>query len=123
MGLASKQLRVLIVEDEWMIAEELAYTLRMSGMNVAGPVGNVPDALDLLEREQIDMAVLNLRLQGDDSFPVAERLQKAAIPFLFLSGNEVIPPPFSEHSRLAKPCDQAQLIEIIRQAVNRSAEG
>jgi DNA-binding response OmpR family regulator len=122
MSNESASLRILVLEDEWMIAEELDYSLRTAGMTVIGPVPDVEGALALLEREKVDLAILNVRLKDGDSSPVAAKLEEQAIPFVFVSGNDVMPEPFTKHQRLSKPLDHGYLVTVIREAVQRGAD-
>jgi two-component SAPR family response regulator len=114
-------LRVLVLEDEWMIAEEISYGLSEAGMTVVGPVPDVVTALAVLEEQKVDLAILNVRLKDGDSVPVAKKLEEKSIPFIFVSGNEVMPEPFSHHERLPKPLDPEHLVKVIRKAVQRAA--
>lgn len=66
--------RLLVVEDEYMIAAELARALEDRGANVIGPVGSIEDALELLGTEdRIDGAVLDINLRGERAYPSAAR--------------------------------------------------
>ncbi len=78
--------RVLIVEDESMIAMLTEDLLADMGYDVVPPVATVPAALDVLAAEQIGMALLDVNLGGTMSFPVADALQRSGIPFLFVTG-------------------------------------
>jgi DNA-binding response OmpR family regulator len=117
MNRSAARPRVLIVEDEWHIADDLQHSVRMAGMEVVGPVPDAEGALELLEREEVDVAVLDVRLRDGDSLPVAAKLQEAAIPFVFVSADESIPAPFHKHRRLVKAYDPQQLLDILRRAV------
>ena len=81
--------RVLVVEDESMLAMDLGFALEDEGAEVAGPSGTVSEALTLLDAElaDIDAAILDVDLHGLDVFPVARRLQEAGVPFLFHTGH------------------------------------
>lgn len=79
--------RILVVEDEYMIAMDIQEELEGAGALVAGPVPTVGEALRLLGREPaLDGAVLDVNLGGERSFPVAEALEDKGIPFLFATG-------------------------------------
>jgi len=79
--------RVLIVEDEFIIATELADIVRDAGAEVVGPAVSAPEALQLIENHEITVAILDVRLGDHDSLPVAQRLADARIPFVFHTGN------------------------------------
>jgi CheY-like chemotaxis protein len=88
VGLASLQgLRLLVVEDESLIAMMIEDMLRDFGCEVIGPASSVSHALALLERETIDGAVLDVNLSGGQrSYPIAEALKRRGIPFAFVTG-------------------------------------
>jgi DNA-binding response OmpR family regulator len=87
-GLAG--LRVLVVEDEAMVAMLIEDALIDLGCEVIGPVAGVAAALDLLEAEAVDAAVLDVNLGGEKVFPVADRLAESGTPFLFSTGYGVV---------------------------------
>lgn len=79
--------KILIVEDEAFIGLDLAEGLSANDFVVVGPVGNVTDALALIEQDSPDAALLDVNLgKGQTSSAVAERLQQLNIPFAFLTG-------------------------------------
>lgn len=84
----NERLSVLAVEDEAMIAMELADMLGDLGYAVSGPVPTVEDALACLRRSKPDAAVLDLNLAGDSAAPVLEALRTMGIPFVIASGYE-----------------------------------
>lgn len=81
--------RILLVEDEYVIAAEMMEWLRESGAVVIGPVPTVSDALDLIQTgEAIDAAVLDISLgDGETIYPVADLLKQMGVPFLFATGD------------------------------------
>lgn len=79
-------LRILVVEDEALAALQLEDMLTDLGCTVIGPAARVRQALDLLERQAIDAAVLDLNVAGELVYPVADRLTDRGIPFLFATG-------------------------------------
>jgi CheY-like chemotaxis protein len=79
--------RILILDDEMLIALELESIVRDLGFDVLGPVGDVEAALSMARQEQIDAAVLDIHLNGNStSYPVAEALESRRIPFMFVTG-------------------------------------
>ena len=104
--------RVLVVEDEWLIASSIADDLQAAGYDVAGPVGTVRQAAELLEAEGIDAAVLDIHLSGETSFGIADVLVSRDIPFAFSSGfsKHVIPPEHQHRTLLPKPLDTRLLL-------------
>lgn len=97
--------RVLIVEDESLVATMVEDYLLDVGYEVIGPAGTVDAALDLVEHVDFDVAVLDINLAGTRSYPVAEALEARGIPYLFLTGYDrfSIPEPFRQRYGLQKP--------------------
>ncbi|MET0314015.1 MAG: response regulator [Hansschlegelia sp.] len=79
-------LRILLVEDEAMIAMLFEDMLIDSGATVIGPASGVSAALSAIENEPIDGALLDVNLGGEQSFDVADALAKRNIPFVFVTG-------------------------------------
>lgn len=78
--------RILVVEDEVVLAMELETLLGEHGLEVIGPVHNVPDALRLIDTHEPEVACLDINLRGETSAPIAQRLKDLKIPFILLSG-------------------------------------
>jgi DNA-binding response OmpR family regulator len=76
----------LVVEDEWLIAEALVEQLKEEGFEPVGPTGSVRGAIALLDQESVDVAVLDISLNGEKSFAIADSLVERGVPFVFLSG-------------------------------------
>ena len=98
-------LRILVVEDEWLIADLVEAELRDAGFEVVGPASNARMALALVDHEQFDAAVLDVSLGGGYSFVVAEALAERGIPFFFTTGyvNADLPSAFRNYQVLTKP--------------------
>ncbi|MPY69089.1 MAG: response regulator [Alphaproteobacteria bacterium] len=75
--------RILVVEDEAMLVLEIESALEDAGAEVVGPCMNLRQALQEVQDREIDAAILDVNLHGEDVFPVAERLFTRGIPFLF----------------------------------------
>src|SRR5262245_44105558 len=98
--------RILLVEDEYFIVQDLARAFAAAGANVLGPVATVPDALRLVASSgTLDGAVLDINLQGEMVYPVADALINRGVPFVFSTGydREVIPSRFDAYIRCEKP--------------------
>lgn len=107
---------VLIVEDEFYLADDLAAALGGAGARVLGPFGRADDARRLIESGQaVDLAILDIGLVGDRVFPVADLLRERGAPFLFATGYgpEIIPDRFSDAPRLEKPVTAAAVIGLL----------
>ena len=109
-------LRVLIVEDEWLLAAELTDALTHAGFSTLGPVFRVREALALIDNDGPDVVVLDVSLGHADSFPIARR----NIPFLFLTGYTKLdlPEEFRDRPLLSKPIMLPSLVDWIRSLVS-----
>ena len=100
--------RVLIVEDEALVAMELTQILTAAGAEVIGPVGDIEDALALVEAGGIDRALLDINLAGRPVTPVASALSRQSIPFIYLTGYQE--PDVEGGLVLRKPANAAALL-------------
>jgi DNA-binding NarL/FixJ family response regulator len=107
---------VLIVEDEWFVAEEHRTVLEEAGYHVVGPAPSVLRAATLIETELIQAAVLDFGLQGETSAALVPMLQSRKIPFVFASGYAPsdLPEQMRTHRILSKPVAPAVLIKAVR---------
>lgn len=94
-------LRVLLVEDESFVAMLLEDLCEELGCQSVLAAPNVPTALRLLEREAVDVAILDVNLGGTMSTPVADELEARAIPFIFVTGYGQAGVPVAHRHRLA----------------------
>jgi CheY-like chemotaxis protein len=97
--------RVLVVEDETLVAMLVEDTLADAGVVVLGPAATVAESLALLEKDRPDLAVLDLNLAGETSEPVAEALIRMGVPFVVASGYGAagLPQRLANVPVLAKP--------------------
>jgi CheY-like chemotaxis protein len=106
---------LLVVEDDYIIALDLAQWLEDMGLQIIGPAGSVADALDLVEAnaDRIDGALLDINLRGERVYPVADQLAARGLPFAFTSGYDdvVISSPYANARRYEKPLDREQILE------------
>ncbi|QKK20439.1 response regulator [Rhizobium indicum] len=107
--------RVLIVEDEYFLADETRRKLEKAGATVIGPAAGVTAALDLVENEEIDAAILDVHLEGEFVFPVAEELERRDIPFVFATAFDpsVIPVKFTGFALCEKPTELGKIAEAL----------
>ncbi|WP_293856210.1 response regulator [uncultured Alsobacter sp.] len=111
-----KDRRVLIVEDEFFIAEDIAQAVQLLGGSVLGPVGDLSDALAMIARTPPDLAVLDINLSGEMVFPAAEELRRRGIPFVFqtgYSGGQLPAGPFATVPCWSKPYDVHELSRML----------
>jgi DNA-binding response OmpR family regulator len=105
--------RILIVEDEYLIAMQVKRWLLAAGAEVVGPVPSVQRALDLIEADSIDAAVLDVNLgNGDTVYPVADKLGALGVPYLFVTGDVKISgvDAYRQQPRLDKPFVETELL-------------
>jgi DNA-binding response OmpR family regulator len=113
--------RVLVVEDEPIIAFDIADHLREAGFEVVGPAASVSTALKLLEAQGCDLAVLDVNLGRETAAPIAAALNAKSLPFLALSGysSDQFPEGFENAPMLTKPVDPKQLAAELRRLKGR----
>jgi DNA-binding response OmpR family regulator len=112
---------VLVVEDDYFIAEEICSTLREHGAQIVGPAPDIERGLQLVKSHEIDCAVLDINLQGDLAFGLAEELRQRGTPAIFATGYDVsvLPSEFSSYVRLEKPVNLRLLLQAVRSACAR----
>jgi two-component sensor histidine kinase len=111
--------RIMIVEDEFLLALELEEHLRSSGFQTIGPFNNLTRAAKAAGYEQVDVAVLDANLNGEMVYPVADVLGARGIPFILVTGYATadLPERFRALPRIAKPYDPATLTREIKKAL------
>jgi CheY-like chemotaxis protein len=105
--------RVLVVEDEFLVSLATTDLLESLGCVIVGPAPGLSAALQLAQSEALDAAILDVDLAGKKVWPVAERLQRRSVPFLFLSAHDRLagaPPIFAAGPHLQKPLEPNRLI-------------
>jgi DNA-binding response OmpR family regulator len=115
--------RVLLVEDETLLAETLCDLLLDAGCEPVGPAANVNVALHLIEQSRIDIAILDIQLTDEMSFPVAYALRDRGIPMMFLTAYQPsdLPVDLSDAILIAKPFKAPMLIETVRRLASLAA--
>jgi CheY-like chemotaxis protein len=111
----SRRPRVLVVEDEWLIAEDTASCLRAAGYPVVGPVASVAAALRLVNAGEIDVALLDVQLNGETSLAVAQTLLDRGAPFAFMTGFGArdVAASFRQCKFVSKPVSQATILSTL----------
>jgi CheY-like chemotaxis protein len=107
--------RVLLVEDEIMVAMLLEQDFDDFGYEIVGPVARLAKALEMAQREPLDLAILDVNLNGKDVYPVAEALDARGIPFIFCTGygNSGLPMPYRGRPTLTKPFLRRDLMRVL----------
>lgn len=116
--------RVLVVEDEVLIALEIQDILQDFGCEVVGPIGKLDTALELALNERIDAAILDVTIRGGKVFPVADILQGRNIPFVLASGygDWALPEAMRDQPRLTKPFSTVELAEHVKRLCREVAQ-
>ena len=115
MTLPSSGRRVIVVEDEMMIAMLLEDMLADLGHTVIGTAGRLDSALDLARTAEADLAILDVNLSGEASFPVAKVLSERGLPFMFATGYGAlgIEAPYQNALTLKKPFELSDLAKAL----------
>jgi CheY-like chemotaxis protein len=113
-GRGASGLRVLLVEDENLVALLLEDMLAELGHTVVGPVARLDKALETVQLEAFDVAILDVNINGEESYPIAEALAARGIPFVFSTGygKKSLPAPYSERPALQKPFQRHDLQKL-----------
>lgn len=115
--------RVLIIEDESLLTMLLQDFLEDMACEVAATASRFPDALAKAQSLSFDVAILDVNLDGDQTFPIAERLRDRGIPYLFATGygNVGIPEHLRVMPVLQKPFRRSDLELALQTALNLQA--
>jgi two-component SAPR family response regulator len=111
-----RRIRVLVVEDSFFAAQTLVRLVHDFGAEVVGPAPSVGRAMDLLEREGCDAAVLDINLGSETVEPVAEALDRLGRPFVFVTGYAspgFLSDRFKGHKTLPKPVEPETFLKTI----------
>lgn len=114
--------RILIVEDEYLVADALQYELESVGIETIGPVGTIGSAIVMIAAEPvIHGAILDLSLDGKPAFAVADALIARDIPLIFVTGHDRshLPCQYREVAICQKPAP----IDLILQTMARVVGG
>jgi CheY-like chemotaxis protein len=116
-----KDLRVLVVEDEALIALQLEDMLVELGCAVIGPASRVGRALELLDGEPVEAAVLDLNIAGELVYPVADELRSRGLPYIFVTGygTSGLSEPYRSRPILEKPFARRELLRAMLDTLQR----
>ena len=108
--------RVLVVEDEYFIADDLRSVLEARGAEVVGPVGRLADAFVVLARNtRLDAAILDIDLHGETAYALADLLRARGVAFCFATGYgaQAIPDAYADVPRCEKPYPYEALLAAL----------
>ena len=117
---------ILVVEDEYLIAEDLREGLEIAGASVLGPASSVDRALALIDTEPvIDGAVLDLSLDGVLVFPAADMLIERRVPFVFTTGfdKHALPERYAGVMRCEKPVNPSEVASALLRCIQANRQG
>ena len=117
--MTTPRLRVLVVEDEMIVSMMLVDMLGDLGHEVVGTAACLDDAMRLAETAELDVAMLDLHLSGQQTYPVAEVLRARGLRFVFATGygGDGLPATWRGTPTLQKPFMMQDLEEALAQAV------
>lgn len=106
---------ILVVEDEFYLADDLTRALIEQGAEVAGPVNSLSRARALVSQERVDLAVLDVNLKGELVFPFAAELRERGVPFVFTTGYNaaMVPAEYQDVDRWEKPFVASEFVQAI----------
>ena len=113
---------VLVVEDEWLIARDYLAVLRSAGHVAVGPAATAEKALAFLDKEHVDIALLDFQLGASTSASIAVRLSQMGIPFILVTGHagRVLPSEYTGGTVVAKPASPSKLIALIEALASKN---
>ncbi len=118
---ALRDRRILIVEDNYLVAQVLIDMLEYTGAVVLGPVGDLDEALALAKdgSSNIDCAVLDVDLHGRASYPIADALTERGVHFVFTTGYDAsaLDKKYRDHPRCSKPFEERAILAALAQCV------
>lgn len=112
--------RVLLVEDEAMVAMATEDMLTDMGATVVGPATTLEAGLELANNHHIDVAILDVNLNGRMSFPIADRLRDRGVPFMFVTGYDK--PDYAEDVPLLnKPINEQRFFSLLGRLIGHES--
>jgi len=119
----SERPRVLVVEDEFIIALDLSETVKDLGYEIEGPFDGRQEALEAIADDGLpDCAILDVFTTDGEVYPLADRLTAAGVPIVFHSGHvtpEEVKARYPAAQACAKPCPPDRLIDALQEAVGK----
>ncbi|MEE4200274.1 response regulator [Erythrobacter sp.] len=116
--------RILIAEDEMVVAFDLCETVEEAGFEVEGPHSGIASAADACDNARPDVAILDVELRDGNIFSFAEKLREKLVPVIFHSGSlsaQEVVDRFPDATVLMKPCPPADMLNAVNHAVQPAA--
>jgi CheY-like chemotaxis protein len=116
-------LRVLVVEDEYFLADDIEQILKAHGAEIVMLSGTVADAISRIKADGFEVALLDINLRGEMAYSAADELKQREVPFGFITGydKQAIPERFSTIPYWSKPYDGRQLVNDVQRIWSRPA--
>lgn len=117
----SKHFRILVAEDEFIVAFDLCDTVKEAGFEVEGPHSAISSAMLAVQKARPDLAILDVRLEDGDSFSLAETLMAEDVPVIFHSGQfspDEVRRRYPAAIACAKPCPPNVILQKVQQALS-----
>ena len=115
-------IRVLIVEDNFVVADSLRFMLTGYDATVTAVVPSLAHAEAVLARDSVDVAILDIDLKGTSVVPLADDLRRRGVPFVFVSGygdEQLLPEHLRSSLRFDKPVEARRLVDRLIEVVRR----
>ena len=115
--------RVLVIEDEYFLADDIVRALTALGARIVGPYGDLQEATDIVDRDiAIDAAIVDINLRNEMAFPLARVLRSRKVPLVFTTGYDKssIEPEFQDVRLLGKPLDIKVMARELTRMINGS---
>jgi DNA-binding response OmpR family regulator len=108
--------RILVVEDENLLAMQITWLLEDAGHSVVGPEKSVDATIKVLARQKVDLALLDVKLGAETVFPISKLLDSLHVPYIFVTGEGgSVPDEYRHRPLIAKPYEAKVLVWQIKQ--------
>lgn len=107
-------LRILVIDDEFLIVKSISRLLSCAGHHVLGTAGSLARAVELIETTEFDIAIVDANLNGISAEPLVKRLLDSKVPTLLITGySDKLRPSWAPNEFLTKPFDVEELLQAI----------
>ena len=114
--------RILVAEDEYLIASDAARLLKRAGATIIGPIARLSQVEEQIKEDGFDAAILDIRLEQELVYRAADTIRRSGLPVAFLTGYDdaAIPKRFADVPVCQKPCPDETLIGVVQQICTTS---